>query len=63
VRDRKRHCFLKKIREKKKKEGGRWYKRVAVGSRVAVAGWEWYHSIRQISAVILVVVWLRLDGY
>jgi hypothetical protein len=38
-------------------------KREAVGARVAVVGWQWYQSIREISAVILVVVSLRLSEY
>jgi hypothetical protein len=38
-------------------------KREAAGRGVAVVGWEWWRSIREISAVILVVVSLKSDDY
>jgi hypothetical protein len=33
------------------------------GQRVAVGGWQWYESIREIMAVILVVKWLGFEQY
>jgi cytoskeletal protein RodZ len=55
--------------KKEKKSGGGWVAGVSRHGGVAVAGWEWYQSIRQVSAVRMVCVtmwqwqyWQRCSG-